>query len=331
MRLGKLGMVAALAAAIPLLLVSGCGSTSTTSTTKHFTVGLLNGDNIDPYFLSIWKGALAQATSDHVTLKEVAPATFDAEEEVPLLNDLISEKVNAILLSADGNLPPFLAGLKAAAAAKIPVIIINESEADMSNTKYALSFITSGNTDLGLAAGKAMVAALGGKGTVGVIDSTPGLTSNLHRAAGFVTAATQGGLTTLPQQFSHDSITTADSIATDLLSSNPGLAGIFAVDSFTSQGVGTAVKALGKTGTVKVVGIDAEPQEVALLKAGVMQALVAQKPYYVGQLAMKYAVDALTGKKSEIVRSVNPGDIVLTPSNINDPKYANVPYSSTAP
>jgi ribose transport system substrate-binding protein len=43
--------------------------------------------------------------------------------------------------------------------------------------------------------------------------------------------------------------------------------------------VGTAIQAAHKTGTVKLVAIDAEPQEVTLLKAGVIQALIAQAPY----------------------------------------------------
>lgn len=328
MRLRRLIPAVVAAVALPAVLL-GTGITSA-SASKSYTVALLNGNNIDPYFLSIWKGALNEAGIHHVKMVEDAPATFDPEEQVPLMDDLIAKHVNAIILSADG-LQPLLAPMQKAYDAHIPIIIVNESESDMNNTKYAKSFITSGNPQLGEAAGVAMAGLLHDTGQVAVIDSVAGLTADLARGVGFTKEAKAKGLAPESPQFSNDVVSTADSITTDLIDSQPNLKGIFAIDSLTSQGVGTAIKALGKTGDIKVVGIDAEPQEVTFLKEGVMQALIAQKPYYVGQLAMKYAVDALTGKSSKIVRNVNPGDVVLTPSNINKPANKDVPYSATAP
>ena len=293
------------------------------------TIELINGNDVDPYFFTVRDGAQDAAGKAGVKLVVQAPNTFDPTQQVPLMASAIANRVSAIILSADGY-QELLPSLLQAHAAGIPVILINESEGDMDNTPYALSFITSDNTDLGKAAGLEMSKLVSSGSTVGVINSVTGLQSELERGSGFVDGlkAAGTGITALSQQFDNDDPTKAQSIATDLLQGHPNLAGIYAVDSFTGQGVGTAVRALNKTSSVKVVALDAEPQEVQLLQEGVIQALIAQKPYYVGQLAVQYAVDAITGHTSDIVRSVNPGSVAITKSNFNSPESQQAIYRS---
>lgn len=291
------------------------------------TIELINGNSVDPYFFSVRDGAEAAAREAGVKLVVQAPSTFDPTQQVPLLASAIANKVSAIILSADGY-EQLLPSLQQAHAANIPVIVINESQGDMKDTQYALSFITSDNTDLGKAAGAEMAKLVPKNSTVGAINSVTGLQSELERGSGFVDGAkaANAGITVLPQQFDNDDPTKAQSIATDLLQSHPDLAGIYAVDSFTGQGVGTAIRALNKTGKVKVVALDAEPQEVQLLQAGAIQALIAQKPNYVGQLALQFAVNAVSGQTSKIVRSVNPGSVAVTMENFNTPESQQAIY-----
>ncbi len=103
------------------------------------------------------------------------------------------------------------------------------------------------------------------------------------------------------------------------------------MDDFNAVGILTALKDTKKVGTIKEVAIDAEPQEVAAVKAGQISAIVAQQPYNVGVTAVKYLWDSLTGHSSAIVRSVTPPGIVLTPANINNPKYKDIAYAPKIP
>jgi ribose transport system substrate-binding protein len=314
---------------------TGSSNTNSPSTSsKSYTIALLNGDNEDPYFYSVWAGALAEAKKyGNVTITEQAPPTFDYTSQVPLFEDMLAKNVSAILLSADGTGTTFNGPLAQAKKAGIPVIIVNETEGDMDNTPDSLSFITSSNTALSAQAGKEACTLLNGKGTVGILNSSVTVISDLQRVTGFQSyvAAHCPGLTLLPQQVSGDDVSKADSLATDLIESHPNLSMIYAVDDFNAVGVLTALKDAHDTGKIKEVAIDAEPDEVTALKAGEIQALVAQQPYNVGETAVQYAMDALTGQTSKIVRSVSPLGIVLTPANINDPQYADVPYSPTIP
>jgi ribose transport system substrate-binding protein len=328
-----LAAFAVTALAIGLAACGSSGSSSSGSGSKSYTIALLNGDNADPYFYSVWKGALAEAAKYHAKITEQAPPTFDYTSQVPLFQDMLAKHVSAIILSADGTGDTFNGPLAQAKKAGIPVVIVNETEGDMNNTPYSLSFITSSNTALSAQAGKEACALLNGKGQVGILNSSVTVISDLQRVTGFQSyvKANCPGLSLLPQQVSGDDVSKADSLATDLIESHPNLSMIYAVDDFNAVGVLTALKDAHKAGKIKEVAIDAEPAEIAALKAGDIQALIAQQPYNVGVTAVQDVMDALTGHSSKIVRSVSPPGILLTPSNINDPQYKDVPYDPTIP
>ena len=72
-----------------------------------------------------------------------------------------------------------------------------------------------------------------------------------------------------------------------LLARHPNLDGIFASDTAYGQGAATAVQNAGKAGKIKIVAFDAEPDEVTALDRGLIQALIVQKAYSMGQFAVK--------------------------------------------
>jgi len=75
-----------------------------------------------------------------------------------------------------------------------------------------------------------------------------------------------------------------------------------------------------------VVGFDASPTEVALLKKGQVSALVAQQAGTEGADAAQFAYDKLTGKSSAIQASVQLPDVLLTKSNVSQPSFAKYAY-----
>jgi len=80
------------------------------------------------------------------------------------------------------------------------------------------------------------------------------------------------------------------------LQKNPGIVGIFAANLFSAEGAATGVRQAGKSGKVKIIGFDAEPDEITALQQGTVQGLIAQSPYTIGTNAVDQAYAALTGK-----------------------------------
>jgi ribose transport system substrate-binding protein len=102
---------------------------------------------------------------------------------------------------------------------------------------------------------------------------------------------------------------------------------VFATNLFSAQGVATGVRQAGKSGTVKVVGFDAGPDQIKQLKAGQVQALVAQKPYDIGQQGVQQAVAALTGKK--VTANIGTTSLIITKANVNQPSVKKYIYKAS--
>jgi ribose transport system substrate-binding protein len=79
-----------------------------------------------------------------------------------------------------------------------------------------------------------------------------------------------------------------------------------------------ALKDNGLAGKIKFVGFDATPALVDAMKAGDIQALVAQDPTRMGYLGVKTLVTHIRGGKVDPV--VDTGVRLITLESLNDPE-----------
>ena len=135
-------------------------------------------------------------------------------------------------------------------------------------------------------------------------------------------------MTIVATEYDDDSPTKAFTQAQLLLLKYPHLKGIFATNVFSGEGVGKAVVSSGKKGRVDVVGYDAEPQEVKLLKQGVITTLIMQRPAEEGRLAVEYAHDILTGHASKVPASKELANVVATTKTASNPDVAKYFYKT---
>ena len=93
----------------------------------------------------------------------------------------------------------------------------------------------------------------------------------------------------------------AIAVACDILTANPDIEIIYAANEGGTIGAVQAVKKAGLEGKVFVFGIDGTEQLAKMLldPDNVLQAVTAQQPFVVGQLAIKAAIDVLDGKPVE--------------------------------
>ena len=71
---------------------------------------------------------------------------------------------------------------------------------------------------------------------------------------------------------------------------------------------------------MKIVGFDAGPKQVADLKAGTVQALIAQKPADIGAQGVQQAYAALTNKPTK--KEIGTGFVSLTKDNLAENQAA---------
>ena len=116
-------------------------------------------------------------------------------------------------------------------------------------------------------------------------------------------------------QYDQDSASVAAQVTSAALQKDPDIVGIFATNLFSAEGAATAVRQAGKTGKVKIVGFDADPDQISALKDGTVQALIAQQPYQIGTDAVDQAVNALQGKPT--TKKIGTKFAIITKANIN--------------
>ena len=106
---------------------------------------------------------------------------------------------------------------------------------------------------------------------------------------------------------------------------NPDLHGVFGANLFSAIGAADGVKALGKTGEIRVVAFDTPARIVDDLKSGLIDIAIAQHPYDIGYEGVKAAVAVINGETVE--PSIGTGFTVMNAGNIDDPDVQARIYS----
>jgi ribose transport system substrate-binding protein len=200
-----------------------------------------------------------------------------------------------------------------AMAGGIKVVLVDTTLTDPSG---AVSQISSDNTAGGADAFAAVKQLVPGGGQVLVVNTKPGISTTDQRTAGFAAAAkADPKFSYVGVQYDNDTAALAAQVTLAELQKNPGIVAIFATNLFSAEGAATGIRQAGKAGKVKVVGFDADPDQITALKQGTVQALIAQSPYTIGTDAVDQAVAALSGKAT--TAKIGTKFTIITSANLS--------------
>lgn len=306
--------IVTLAAASALLLAAcGSGGTSTSSgssggkASSGVSIGLSLSTLNNPFFVSLRDGAQAAADAAGAKLV-VTDARDDATQQANQVQNFQTQQLSGVIINA---VDSDAAGpiVKPLVSAKIPVVAVDRAV----NGADVSSFIASDNVAGGRLAADALAKAVGEKGKVIVLQGVAGTSAARDRGQGFA-----DGIKAYPnievvamQPADFDRAKGLD-VATNLMQAHPDAVGIFAENDEMALG---AVQALGaRAGTsVFVVGFDGTADGVTAIKAGTMQASIAQQPEALGKTAVETLLALIGGKTAE--KTIAVPVVVLTKDN----------------
>jgi ribose transport system substrate-binding protein len=281
------------------------------------TIPIIVKDTTSFYWQIVLAGARKAGQDLHVNVPELgAQSESDINGQIGILENAVAGKPAAVVISPT----QFTAlGKPIDAAAKSVKIIGIDSAAD---SKAFTSFLTTDNVQGGRAAADALAQGIaaknGGKveGDVALITSLPGVGSLDQRAKGFKEqlAAKYPGLKLVADKVADGQATTGLNIATDLLTANARLRGIFASNLIMAQGAGQAIAENKAQNQVTLIGFDNDDKLVNFLKDGVIYALIVQDPYRMGYDGVKTALAASKGEK--VPEFVDTGVNTITKANM---------------
>jgi ribose transport system substrate-binding protein len=326
----KLNRSLTFAASAALLLM---GSLPSALHAQGPTIALVVGVKGDPFYVTMQKGAQAEADKMGADLIVDGPAQFDPVQQTPIVDALIARKIDALIIAATDKqsmIPP----LQRANDAGIPVIsvdtFIGDGDYENGPVTFPLSYIGSDNVEGGRIGCEALLAAAGGSGKFYIQNVKPGISTTDQREQGCKEAIAAAGdpAQLVGVDYNDDSPANAAQQTQALLQRTPDLAGIFGANLFSAEGAAQAVKNANLSGTVKIANFDAPEQSISDLRAGAVDLVIAQKPADMGTTGIDYAMQAIGGDTSQIQKRVPTGYVVINRDNVDTPEAQAAIYKS---
>jgi ribose transport system substrate-binding protein len=277
------------------------------------TIAVIPKASADIFWQSVHAGAVKSAWANNVKIVwDGPPNETDIAGEMKIVETMINRQVDAIAL-APSDRSAFKIAVNRAAAAHIPVIIY---DSDIDTDRY-VTFVATDNYLGGQIGADRIGKVLGGKGKIVMVKTTPGGASTTAREDGFRNELKSKfpGIEILDERFGMASIAQSLTVTENMLTAHPDLNGIFSSNESGTEGAAQALKA--RSAKIKLVGFDSSPLLLAELHAGVIDSLVIQDPFKMGETAVDAAVKAVNRERT-------PKQIFLSPrlinaDNINDP------------
>ena len=265
--------------------------------------GVLMKTLSNPFWGAMEKGVHAGADAAGVEyFLQAVESDQAAEPQLNTCNTML-EKKPAVMITAAINSTILLPCLKHANELKIPVIDL-DGNLDPEITKkagVAIAFHIGSDNEAAGGKGADYVAEQLGKDAKGPVLVIEGLSGNItgqKRARGFANelkkaAAGLNIVASLPGDWDRQK---AANIANDTLQRNPDLSAIFCANDDMALGAVEAARSAGKDKVI-VIGVDGTQSALKSIRAGRLNASVAQLPYLMGIRAVEDSKRALAGDK----------------------------------
>jgi inositol transport system substrate-binding protein len=238
----------------------------------------------------------------------VDDAQNSATKQTTDVEAAISQKVDAIILdpitTASANTV-----IKEVANAHIPLATVDREAA----SNLTLAHVGADNVKGGNAEGMYVGKALHGKGSVILLEGTPGSSPQIDRTKGIKAAlATFPGIKIVFDQTAQFDRATAISVVEAATGSVKHFDAVVAENDDMALGALTALKSKGLLGKAIITGFDALPETIKDIKAGTIAATVEQYPN-------KQATEALQMLLNYILKHQKPAhhDTFITPVAIS--------------
>jgi ABC-type sugar transport system substrate-binding protein len=275
-------------------------------TAESVTIGFITKFPVDFYDTMV--DAAKAWNEDHPEVELVfaqGKSGTDDESQINAIESMITQEVDAIAITPTS--PNVQDALQEAVDEGIKVVLIDN---DIPDWDGKTTVVATDNLAGGVLAGEFLAGELSPGDTVAVLEGVPGAPSLEDRVTGFLDGLGDDFEVVASLPTDCDQTKGLDA-AQDILTANPDVVAIYGACGPPIIGAIEAVASAGAT--VKLVGFDAGPDEVAAIVAGDELASVAQFPAKMGELGAQAALDAANGE--DVEPNIDTGTEMVTADN----------------
>lgn len=307
----KRSKCALICAAAALAMLCSCASAAPVA--EQHTVALIANSTETEFWLSVFAGAEAAAAEYNAKLTVVGPETEeDYETQNAMVEQAVEKGAQAIVFSAidyENN----ATAIDAAAAAGVKIVAIDSSV----DSSAVSTYIGTDNYAAGRMAALAALERVEGDLKVGIVNYDVSSANGQEREEGAVDEFKESGraeIVSVINTLAEAVHAQADTAA--LLMDHPEINVLLAFNEPTSVGAANAVRELGLSDDVFLVGFDSNVATVDGLQEGSVDALVVQNPYAMGYLGVEAACKMLSGQGGSLETTVDTATRVVDRENL---------------
>lgn len=286
---------------------------------KTLRIALIAKSEANFVFLAARRGAedkaaaLSRQLGVGIQVSWLTPAKEDAAQQALRIRQAVREHAGAILLSASDG-PALVAAVNEAVEQGVEVMTF---DSDVPGSKR-FAFYGADDADLGEKVASELATLLGGKGQVAILAGSP-QANNLKARSDAVrrTLARYPGVEVVATV---NHVETPQAAVTEMLkldAAHPQLAGWAAVGGwpFFRSSQSPALMAELKNRNLKVVGVDALPEQLVYVERGLVPVLWAQPVYDWGAVGVETIANKLLLKKA-VPKTIRMELIRVTADNL---------------
>ena len=251
------------------------------------TIGLSISTQNNPFFVTLVEGAYKAADDAGVKLS-VVDAGDDVTKQVSDIEDLVSKGISVLIVNPVDS-DAVTGAVEAAKAKGVKVISVDRAV----NGVEIDCQIASDNVAGAALATQYIVDTLGEGIKIAELQGTPGASAAIDRSAGFHQIA-DAVLEVVASQTANFDRTEGMSVMENMLQANSDIQAVFAANDEMALGAVEAISGAGKD--IMVVGFDATDDAIEAIKAGRMDATIAQQPALIGKTAVQNAIKLINGE-----------------------------------
>jgi ribose transport system substrate-binding protein len=284
----------------------------------------------DPFMVLIQNGAMDKAKKlGNIEIISQIPGVWNVEIQSSMWKAMATRKVD-LLFGCPVDKEALIPVLRDVYERGVPIITtdtyIGDGDYTSGPDNFPLAAIQTDNVAAGEKAGHTLAKLLNGQGNVYLQEFHVGVSTSDERSLGFIKAIGQyPDMVVVARNSCDDDQDLAQTQTSAVLKAHRNLAGVFGNNLFACIGAATAIQNAGLAGAVEVVGFDAPPEIIEMIRKGWMDAAVAQQPFKIGQTAVEWGVKYL---REGLIppKSIHIESVLFTKENIDDPEMEKFIY-----
>ncbi|WP_413317257.1 substrate-binding domain-containing protein [Agrococcus sp. 1P02AA] len=270
--------------------LSGCAAGGGGGGDDEIVVGITVSNSTNPFYVA--ESRTAEATAEEMGARVISQeAGEDVQEQSNQIDQFVISGADFIVIDpvdSDGVGP----AVQRAQDAGVHVIGID------SVVTNATASVTTNNTQAGMISCESLAEQLGGSGTIAILDGTP-ISAVADRVVGCKEAlAEYPDIEIVAEQRGDNSRDGALPVATDILTANPDIDGIFAINDPSAAGVMLAAQQTNRD--IIITSVDGAQAAVdVILDGGMITATAAQDPAALARQGVEIGFALLDGQEPE--------------------------------